>query len=563
MTAQIVNPVLPGFHPDPSIVRVGADYYIATSTFEWWPGVRIHHSTDLVHWQHHSYAITRKSQLDLTGHPDSTGVWAPCLSHAHGQFWLIYTDVRSMVGAYKDTHNYLVTAPSIEGPWSEPVYLNSSGFDPSLFHDTAEEGGDGRSWFLNQQWIHHPDKHAFNGILLQAFDRSSGKLVGPIKNIFKGTALGVVEGPHLYRRKGWYYLLTAEGGTSYEHAATVARSRNIDGPYEVMPGNPLLTAHHSPSSGLQRAGHASWVQTPQAEWYMAHLCGRPLEWTGPNAESATKPSRYASLHCNLGRETALQKLSWRDDDWPTLASGGSMPATVVAAPVASMAAAPTSPTAPSTYDGFDSPALSPHFNSLRLPVDESWLSLTERPGHLRLRGRESLMSLFQQSLLARRQQHHRCRAETTLDFAPTGFHQMAGIAAYYNTSNHAYLHVSADTDADADNAERVLRLIINRDGVLTEPTPLVVLPSTGAVRLALQFDHDQFHFEWALAGGAWQPIGHAMDSAFLSDEFACRARDGYATSFGFTGSFIALACQDLGGTRLHADFDDFSYTFSG
>ncbi len=312
---MIANPILPGFHADPSICRVpgvdGDDYYIATSTFEWWPGVRIHHSRDLVNWRHHSYAVTRTSQLDLTGHPDSAGVWAPCLSYSHGKFWLIYTDVRSTVGAFKDTHNYLITAQSIEGPWSEPVYLNSSGFDPSLFHDA-----DGRHWLLNQQWTHWPGKHNFNGILLQEYDAEARRLVGPVKNIYAGTALGVVEGPHLYRRKGWYYLLTAEGGTYYEHAVTLARSRQIDGPYETLPGNPLMTAWRKPTDGLQRSGHASLVETAHGEWFMAHLCGRPLEWSGPNAARNNPEAGYDGLHCPLGRETALQRIHWRDDDWP-------------------------------------------------------------------------------------------------------------------------------------------------------------------------------------------------------------------------------------------------------
>jgi xylan 1,4-beta-xylosidase len=544
---MIHNPILPGFHPDPSICRVGSDYFIATSTFEWWPGVRIHHSRDLVHWAHCAYAVTRTSQLDLRGHPDSSGIWAPCLSHAHGRFWLIYTDVRSMFGAYKDTHNHLITAPAADGPWSEPTYLNSSGFDPSLFHDD-----DGRSWLLNQQWIHHPDKHPFNGILLQEFDRKQGRLVGPVKNIFRGTSLGVVEGPHLYQRDGWYYLLTAEGGTSFEHAATLTRSRRIDGPYEVMPGNPLLTAVGAPTDALQRAGHASWVQTEAGEWYLAHLCGRPVEWNRPGAASQPAPASYDKLHCVLGRETALQKLHWRSDGWPELAGGGRVPRSTVEAP---SGVTPQAPEPQAVHDGFDKPVLGPHFNTLRVPADASWLSLTERPGHLRLRGRESLMSLFEQSLVARRQQHLRCRAETRLDFAPPSFHQMAGLAAYYSTRNHAYLHISADEPS----GERVLRLLVVRDGVPSEPAAAQALPHAGAMHLALTLDGEHMQFQFSHDGKGWQDFGPAMATQFLSDEFACQQHNGFFHSFGFTGNFIALACQDLAGTRCPADFDFFNY----
>ena len=545
---MITNPILPGFHADPSICRVpGADgvddYYIATSTFEWWPAVRIHHSRDLKHWRHHSYAVTRTSQLDLIGHPDSAGVWAPCLSYANGQFWLIYSDVRSIFGAYKDAHNYLVTAPSIDGPWSEPIYLNSSGFDPSLFHDE-----DGRHWLLNQQWIHQPGKHHFNGILLQEYDEEARRLVGPVKNIYAGTHLGVVEGPHLYRRNGWYYLLTAEGGTFYEHAVTLARSRSIDGPFETLPGNPLLTAWQQPTDGLQRSGHASLVQTARGDWYLAHLCGRPLEWSGPNADAQN--GVYEKLHCPLGRETGLQRITWRDDDWPEIEGGGNAPRLLVAD-----SGLPEHPFPPEpARDDFDSGALNPHLNSLRVPPDHSWLSLSARPGWLRLKGRESLMSLFEQSLVARRQQHFNCRVETRLDFEPELFQQMAGLVAYYNTGNHAYLHVSRDVDSGA----RVLRLIVNRDAALSEPATPVDL-AEGPVDLAVEFRHDRYQFQFRQGSAAWQDFGPALDTAMLSDEAVTRFVDGYARSFGFTGNFIGLACQDLSGMRRAADFDHFTY----
>ncbi|MFG6462584.1 glycoside hydrolase family 43 protein [Roseateles sp. DXS20W] len=551
---MITNPILPGFHADPSICRVpgtdGDDYYIATSTFEWWPGVRIHHSKDLVHWRHHSYACTRTSQLDLTGHPDSAGVWAPCLTYSGGQFWLIYTDVRSTIGAFKDTHNYLITAPSIDGPWSEPIYLNSSGFDPSLFHD-VDENGAVRHWLVNQQWTHWPGKNHFNGILLQEYDHDAKKLVGPIKNIYAGTDLGVVEGPHIYKRNGWYYLLTAEGGTFYEHAVTLARSRQLDGPYETLPGNPLLTAWQKKTDGLQRSGHASLVETANGEWFMAHLCGRPLEWTGPNAANNQPEDGYAGLHCPLGRETALQRIQWRDDDWPEVVGGnGQQPSLHVEGPNLPAHPFPAEP----ARDDFDTPVFNGHLNSLRKPFDESWASLTARPGHLRLTGRESLMSLFDQSLVARRQQHFHCRIETRVDFEPGSFHQMAGLVAYYNTRNHAYLHVTRDPDSNA----RVVYLTVNRDGAINGPAAPVPL-ADGPVDLAVEFSHDTYQFSFRQGSAAWQPLGPALDTAMLSDEFATRFLNGFANNFGFTGNFVGIACQDLAGTRTTADFDYLSY----
>src|ERR1039457_2541956 len=232
----VQNPILRGFNPDPSIVRVGDDYYFATSTFEWFPGVQIHHSRDLVHWRLLTRPLNRPSQLNMLGDPDSCGVWAPCLTYADGLFWLIYTDVkrygRTTVGgasgaSLRDFHNYLVTCPTIDGEWSDPVYVNSSGFDPSLFHDD-----DGRKYFLNMLWDHRPGKNHFAGIVLQEYSVKERKLIGERQMIFKGTPLGLTEGPHLYKRNGWYYLLTAEGGTGWGHAVTLARSRKITGPYD-------------------------------------------------------------------------------------------------------------------------------------------------------------------------------------------------------------------------------------------------------------------------------------------------------------------------------------------
>ncbi|HXI94251.1 MAG TPA: family 43 glycosylhydrolase, partial [Blastocatellia bacterium] len=204
MVATIQNPILRGFNPDPSIVRAGDDYYIATSTFEWFPGVQIHHSRDLMHWRLLSRPLNRPSQLNMLGDPDSCGVWAPCLSYDGGLFYLIYTDVKRYgrtsqpggVGAgLRDLHNYLVTCPTIDGQWSDPVYLNSSGFDPSLFHDD-----DRRKYLVNMLWDHRPGKNRFGGIVLQEYSAAQRKLVGERRNVFTGTSIGFTEAPHLYKR---------------------------------------------------------------------------------------------------------------------------------------------------------------------------------------------------------------------------------------------------------------------------------------------------------------------------------------------------------------------------
>lgn len=209
---NITNPILLGFQPDASILRVGDDYYIATSTFEWFPGVVIHHSRDLVHWRPLTRPLDRLSQLDLLGAPSSGGIWAPALSYDNGTFYLCVTDVKARRGVYKDLHNYLVTAPSITSPWSDPIYLNSSGFDHFLFHDT-----DGRKWLFNMQWDFRKEKSRFAGILMQEYSEAERRLVGPI----------------------------------------------------------LTTAGH-PDHPLQKAGHGYLVETQHGEWYMVHICSRQL-----------------------------------------------------------------------------------------------------------------------------------------------------------------------------------------------------------------------------------------------------------------------------------------------
>lgn len=515
------NPVLSGFHPDPSILRVEGDYYIATSTFEWFPGVRILHSRDLVHWRIAAYPLTRQSQLDLRGHPNSGGVWAPCLSYADGLFHLIYTDNRNWAGPFKDAHNYLVTAPAIDGPWSEPVYLNSSGFDPSLFHDD-----DGRKWLLNMVWDHRPERPQFGGILLQEYDPGEQRLVGPVRNIFRGTERGLVEGPHLYKVDGWYYLLTAEGGTFMTHAATVARARRIEGSYELMPGKHLISSAEEPGHRLKSAGHGSLVQHRDGSWAFAHLCRRHLS----NGRSI------------LGRETALQNIEWVDG-WPRLASGGTLPRDEFQPPALPEHPWPTEP----ERDDFDHTELALHWQAPRVAPDGNMLSLTERPGHLRLFGRESLQSLFEQSLVARRQQAFRIEAATCMAFEPQNFQQMAGLVAYYNTDNFYYLYVS-----HAEHSRRCLGLMRCEQGQLSFPIEKEYpLDDWDNVYLKLTIDGERINFFFSRDGEHWTAAGWEHDASILSDE--------HAVPLGFTGNFVGMACQDLSGARQHADFDWFEY----
>ncbi len=519
---MIRNPILPGFNPDPSICRAGEDYFIATSTFEWVPGVQIHHSRDLVHWRLRSRPLTRYTQLDLRGEPASAGVWAPCLTHDGHRFHLVYSDMKSTRGRYWDVDNYLVTAPSIDGPWSDPVYLNGSGFDPSLFHDT-----DGRKWLLNMLQDPREGRNRFAGIVLQEFDPAAGRLIGAARRIFEGSSLGTAEGPHLYRRNGEYYLMVAEGGTGYRHAVTMARARHIEGPYTIDPQNPLLTSHNT-TAALQKAGHGSWVETPTGEHYLAHLCGRPI---------VNERGRF----CILGRETALQKVVWTSDGWLRLADGGTIPRTEVPAP-----ALPPHPFSPEPEsDDFDAPGLNPHFQTRREFVDDRWLSLRERPGFLRLRGRKSPFCAYAQSLIGRRIQAFRCAAETVLEFDPPSPLQSAGLLAYYNEDAFCWLNVSHD-----EILGKCVALLTVDQGQRACPLAPVSVAGWTRVWLKAVLDGAALQFWYGPDGVAWTPAGPVLDATRLSDE---------AGGMRFTGAFFALNCVDAAGTFHPADFDRFTY----
>ena len=552
---NIENPVLPGFHPDPSICRVGDEFYLATSTFEWFPGVMIYSSRDLATWTLRAVPLDRVDLLDMAGNPPSGGVWAPCLSHDGERFYLVYTNVRSWVGSvdgtnagFKDSHNYVTSAATVEGPWSEPVYLNSSGFDPSLFHDE-----DGRSWLVNMRWDYRVGHNNFSGIVLQEYDRRAGELTGSIELIFRGTSIGFTEAPHLYKRNGWYYLVTAEGGTEYGHAVTVARSGSIHGPYALHPRTPLLTSvvdrdryDHATArgedptpflhTGLQKAGHGSFAPVTGDVWVLAHLCGRPLPGT---------------RNCPLGRETALQRVEWRDD-WPWTVPAVTPEDTVTFSDVFA-GTSTTAATASAVWtEHFDRPRWALELQTIREPLaDRARLDL--RPGFLTLYGGESPTSRFRQSVLARRVQAFRWAAETVVEVEPEDFQQFAGLVVRYDDATQLLLRISR-----SDAGIRTVGVLEYDRGVLRMPLGDDEIPvGVGPVELGVDADEDAIRFRWRIAAapgqdeGAWQPLSPACDPGRLSDD--------YAVPLGFTGTFVGIGCFDTSGRRCAAHFDYLTY----
>ncbi|MEM9301757.1 MAG: glycoside hydrolase family 43 protein [Pseudomonadota bacterium] len=526
---MLENPILPGFNPDPSICRVGDDFYIATSTFEWFPGVQIHHSRDLKHWRLVARPLNRPDLLNMLGEPDSCGVWAPCLTHANGRFYLLYTDVKRFDGNFKDTHNYLTSCATIDGDWDSPTYLNAQGFDPSLFHDD-----DGRTWVLNMVWDHRPDRSFFRGITLQEYSIPEGRLFGDVELIFDGTELDCTEGPHLYRFDDTYYLITAEGGTGYGHAVTMARSKSIHGPYEVDPAGPIVTAKDDPDWPLQRSGHADLVELEDGRFLLVHLASRPLPGTRRSP---------------MGRESAIQELVRSEDGWFRLPDGDPRPRLEIRG-----VDAPPTPASSGFVDtDFDGPDLDHRFQWLRSPWPDELFSLTARPGHLRLFGRESIGSWYRQALVACRQTLFDFEIETTLDFEPASFQHLAGLTCYYNASKFHYLYVSWDPKLGKHLG--MMSCGGRADLVLDYPAwdDRVTLPVGEPVRLLASVRGAELQFAFAVGDSPAQPFGPRLDYSVLCDEA------GKGEGANFTGTFLGVCCQDLTGQQHPADFDRFSY----
>lgn len=507
---MIQNPILKGFCPDPSIIRVDDDYYIATSTFEWWPGVRLFHSKDLQHWEQIASPLRRQSQADLTGDPTSGGIWAPCLSYDGQYYYLVYTDVKTKKGRFYNTHNYVIRTRDLAEEWSEPVYLNSIGFDPSLFHDT-----DGRKYLVNMV-------NGFRGVLVQEYDPETGMLLGERHKVYAGSGLGFTEGPHLYHIGDYYYLIVAEGGTSYNHCVTIARATSVFGPYETCPYGPLLNSDQTPGQ-LQKCGHGDIVQTQYDEWYLVHLCARPDE----------------KKQCVLGRETAIQKLIWREDHWPRLKSGGTYADLQTEEPIG---IAPCPMEQAPDRDDFDGAMLPDLYDSPRVPI-EDFISLTSRIGYLRMYGQESMNSLHHVALLARRQTGKEAFAETQMDFSPDCLEQFAGISYLYDAM-HFYL-LGKTQDEEGHN---VLVILKSDQGAITDLiTPLPLPDGTLTLRIDVQRDGNVL-FSYAVGDAELTHLPVQADTSIINDDY-CK---------GFTGAQFGIYAHDMAGLGSYADFDYFT-----
>ncbi len=535
---KIKNPVLPGFHADPSMIRVKDTYYIANSTFEWFPGVRLHESKDLVHWNLLPSPLSTTTLLDMRGNPSSGGIWAPDLSFSDGKFWLVYTDVKVTEGAFKDMTNYLTTAEKITGPWSKPIRLNGVGFDASLFHDD-----DGKKYLVQQTWDHREYRHPFHGITLTEFNSVTMKLKPQTaRTIYNGTEVKLVEGPHLYKIRGYYYLFAAQGGTVWTHQEVVARSRNLETEaFVTEPGGPFITNFDTPDFALQKQGHGSLVETPAGEWYYASLVGRP--WHRAN-ESKWDPRGW----CTLGRETSIQQVTWDEQGWPRIVGGSGGQLEVDAPKDAILTEASVNH---SRYDDFSQKSLDLEWNTLRIPF-------TEKMGHcgngkLQLIGRGSLASTMDTSLIASRWQAFSFDAETKVSFVPWSYQQMAGLTNFYNDKHWSWIFVTFDEDRNT----RVIEIAENNRGNYTSylRDKAVAIPSdVETVWFKTLVRKDYYQYAYSFDGNNWSLIDVKLDAAVLSDDYVLQSYGGF-----FTGAFVGLAAVDYSGYDTPATFGYFSY----
>lgn len=528
------NPIIPGFHPDPSVCRVGPDFYLVNSSFVCFPGLPIFRSRDLVHWRQIGNVLDRPSQLDLDGSGHSRGLFAPTLRYSAGRFYLVCTNVDK-------GGNFVVTASDPAGPWSDPVWLpDAPGIDPSLFFDD-----DGRCWYSGTRPVPEGERYPGNWeVWVQEFDARDLSLAGEPTGIWRGALRDCVwpEGPHLYRVGPWYYLLAAEGGTERRHAVSVARSADIRGPWEGNPANPILTHRHLGSGQpIVNVGHGDLADDGAGGWWMVLLGSRP----------------QGGEFCNLGRETFLVPVAW-EDGWPIASPGTGR--VMESYPVPDLS--PDGQAAPEDADyreDFDAPGLPPRWVTLRTPRSDFY-SLCERPGFLRLRLLPStLRQNAHASFLGIRQLHHDYRLSACVEFVPGSPGEAVGLALVQSADFQYRLELGSAPGGDRSEVR-----LIAAEGA--EDRVLVRHPvSGGRFVLSAEVQGQLLRFSWGQVSMAPPPPTEGQVSGPL--EVLAAGIDGRALSTeragGFVGTLLGLFAtsggERTGAVDRFADFDWFEY----
>lgn len=514
------NPLLNGFYPDPSICRVGDDYYLVTSSFVYYPGLPIFHSKDLIHWEQIGHGIHRPDQLDYKNCETSLGLWAPSIRYHNGTYYIINTFVSEGREARRD--NYIITASNPAGPWSNPIFVEGAdGIDSSLFFDD-----DGSVWYVGNFICDKSLYEGHHGIYLNELDPDTLQFKGPRHIIWDGkmTQSKWIEAPHLYKHDGYYYLLVAEGGTFVNHSVMMARCKNISGDYEVCPRNPIVTHRHRPLvNDISVVGHADIVETQNGECWMVLLGVRP----------------YEGGHYNLGRETFMVPIFWAEDGWPMINNETGLVNTTERVPDLPTTLYPlTNPT-----DQFESPELAMMWNTIHPPV-KNFFSLTERPGFLRLRLiPEVITEICNPAFVGRRQQHKVFQAKTVMEFTPQSEYEEAGIVLIQD-DRFNYIFV-----VGYDNGIRVLRLFKTEFGIRTL-LKTVTLNPVSRLYLSVQGNTDTYSFYYGYSDQEMLLYADNLDASLLSS----------AVNEGFTGTYIGMyGSSNKHRSSNYADFDWFQY----
>jgi xylan 1,4-beta-xylosidase len=515
---KFYNPILSGFFPDPSICRKGDNYYMVNSTFSFFPGIPIFHSTDLVNWRQIGNVLDRPDQFINSDQPVSYGIFAPAIEYnsANDLFYLVTTYVGG-------GGNFLVTAADPAGPWSDPIWLPEvPGIDPSLFFDD-----DGRAYILNNQDPDYPSLYdGHKATWLQEFDVETNTTIGPRKMIRDGGHNLAeqpiwIEGPHLHKLHGYYYLIPAEGGTGINHSQVVFRSRNIWGPYQTWEGNPILTQRDldkNRPNPVTNTGHADLIQNPNGDWYAVFLACRP--YTSDN-------------HFNIGRETFLLPVYWTEDHWPVILDRGLEVPMIVDLPNGAVNRDHESGFMKrgnfSFTEDFSGKHIPMEWIFLRTPVEDWYFFEMDHNGIWIDARAANLRERKQPSFLGTRQRHHDMTAETSLTFLPASDNELAGLTLFQNEAFHYTLGV---TIFEGKN-HVVLQKAERKEG-LVEKAILSTkeLPATfkGNIDLKVQCEKGRFSFWYKTGSSEWQLVMDNVDATYLSTERAG----------GFIGTILAM-----------------------
>ena len=517
------NPILPGFYPDPTICRVGDDYYLATSTFVYYPGVPIFHSKDLVHWEQICNVLTTPEQLPLPeGDPDvaetSRGIFAPTLRYHDGTFYMITTNVSSSLG------NFLVTAKDPRGPWSKPYPLGSSGIDPSLFFDD-----DGKCYYCGTQPRREGAKYfGDNEIYIQELDLNTMKLVGESFPAWHGALRDMEwpEGPHIFKKDGWYYLMISEAGTAHDHAVSIARSKSLFEKFEGHRGNPILTHRHlGYSYPIVNVGHPDIVETQNGEWWMVLLASRPYG---------------GEYRRNLGRETFLVPFTW-EGDWPVINPGKGIVENEYVAPDLPLFLPPRV----KEKEDFDCDELPLHVMYLRNPIEDNY-SLDKKESCLSLKCWKDLLSSYNRpSYVCVRQQAPSFKFQSKVYFDPATEDSTCGIAIYQSQSYNYQLLIGKKDDSS------YIELIKVENGEIKSVATKSLHSKYTDITLRLIADQQNLSFSYSTDKDPgyedFENIGDIQDGKILSTDVAG----------GFVGNTLGVYATSNGNDS--DDWADFEY----